>query len=229
MRVLLLKQDDPIQPGPQGNSAYNALLNEIRSGTLLPGERLREIELSERLGVSRTPVREAIRQLEADGLVTHVPRQGATVRSLDYAEVMELYEMRAVLEGTAAHLAARAASDIELEELEVLNERLAEAGTGPDAVRINGIFHATLLDAAKNRFLTKSMLSLQKALLILGPSQLLDSDRAEAAVAEHRRIVVALKNRDGAVAETEMRAHIQAAQRMRIRALQERNRKSDEL
>ncbi len=221
-------QDDPFQPGPQGNSAYKRLLEEIREGSLLPGERLREVELSERLGVSRTPVREAIRQLEADGLVTHVPRQGATVRSLDYAEIMELYEMRAVLEGTAARLAARAASEVEVDELDVLTDRLAEAGTGTDTARINRVFHATLLDAAKNRFLTKSMLSLQKALLILGPSQLLDGDRAEAAVAEHRRIMIALKARDGAAAETEMRAHIQAAQRMRIRALQERDRTIDE-
>ncbi|NOD76862.1 GntR family transcriptional regulator [Ruegeria sp. HKCCD4332] len=221
-------QDAALQPGPQGNSTYQRLLEEIRDGALLPGDRLREIELSERLGVSRTPVREAIRQLEADGLVTHVPRQGATVRSLDYAEVMELYEMRAVLEGTAARLAARAASDIELDEMDILNDRLAEAGTGPDAAQINRVFHATLLDAAKNRFLAKSMLSLQKALLILGPSQLLDSERAAAAVTEHRRIMAALKARDGASAETEMRAHIQAAQRMRIRALQERDRSIDE-
>ncbi|MGV6802735.1 MAG: GntR family transcriptional regulator [Ruegeria sp.] len=220
-------QDDHIQPGPQGSSVYHQLLDEIRAGTLMPGDRLREIELSERLSVSRTPVREAIRQLEADGLVTHVPRQGATVRSLDYAEVMELYEMRAVLEGTAARLAARAASDVELDELDVLNERLAEAGTGPDAARINRVFHATLLDAAKNRFLARSMQSLHKALLILGPSQLLNSARAEEAVAEHRCIMAALKARDEDGAESEMRAHIRAAQRMRIRALQERDRGID--
>ncbi len=220
-------QDDSIQPGPQGNSAYQRLLDEIREGALLPGDRLREIDLSNRLGVSRTPVREAIRQLEADGLVTHVPRQGATVRSLSYAEVMELYEMRAVLEGTAARLAARAASDIELDELEVLNDQLAQAGTGPEAARINRVFHATLLDVAKNRFLAKSMLSLQKALLILGPSQLLDDERANAAVVEHRRIMAALKSRDSAAAEMEMRAHIQSGQRMRIRALQERDRTTD--
>ncbi|MCG7522594.1 GntR family transcriptional regulator [Ruegeria sp. Ofav3-42] len=221
-------QDDPLLPCPQGNSAYQRLLDEVRDGTLPPGERLREIELSERLGVSRTPVREAIRQLEADGLVTHVPRLGATGRSLDYAEVMELYEMRAVLEGTAARLAARAASDAELDELDMLNDRMAEAGTGPDAARINRVFHATLLDAAKNRFLANSMLPLQKALLILGSSQLLDGDRAGTAVAEHRRIMAALKARDGAAAETGMRSHIQAAQRMRIRALQDRDRTIDE-
>ena len=86
-------RDEPGQDLPQGNAAYLQLLDEIRQGRLLPGDRLRETELADRLGVSRTPVREAIRQLEADGLVVHAPRQGATVRRLDYAEVMELYEM----------------------------------------------------------------------------------------------------------------------------------------
>ena len=91
---------------PQGNSAYAQLMDELRAGRLNPGDRLRETELADRLGVSRTPVREAIRQLEADGVVAHIPRQGASIRTLDYAEVMELYEMRAVLEGTAAQAVA---------------------------------------------------------------------------------------------------------------------------
>nr|WP_170604431.1 GntR family transcriptional regulator [Ruegeria arenilitoris] len=221
-------QDDSLSSGPQGSSAYQRLLDEIRNGALLPGDRLREVELSNRIGVSRTPVREAIRNLEADGLVSHIPRLGATVRKLEYAEVMELYEMRAVLEGTAARLAARAASEVEMSELAHLNEQLAQAGTGPEATRINRVFHDTLLDAAKNRFLSKSMLSLQKALLILGPSQLLDSERAEEAVTEHRRVMSALLERDGAAAEAEMRAHIQTAQRIRIRALQKRNRNAEQ-
>ena len=84
--------------GSQGESAYQRLLDAIRRGTLQPGARLIETDLARHLGVSRTPIREAIRQLEADGLVVHLPRLGAAVRSLDYAEVMELYEMRAVLE-----------------------------------------------------------------------------------------------------------------------------------
>lgn len=225
-----MTNDDEIPQGAasQGNTAYMRLLDEIREAHLLPGDRLRETELAARLGVSRTPVREAIRQLEADGLVAHVPRIGASVRTLDYAEVMELYEMRAVLEGTAARLAARAASDIELQELGALNDHLAQAGTGPEASRLNRIFHATLLDAAKNRFLSRSMLSLQKALMILGPSQLLDTTRAEQAVREHRHLLDALAARDGAVAETAMRSHIEAAQRMRIRTLRERDRGMDD-
>ena len=116
--------------GPQGQSAYRRLLAEIRTGQLLPGARLRETELAERLGISRTPVREAIRQLEADGLVTHQARQGATIRNLDYAEVIELYEMRSVLEGTAARLAARMASQVELAELTEINEALALSAPG---------------------------------------------------------------------------------------------------
>lgn len=222
----MIPEDD--SPAPQGNSAYRQLLDEIRDGGLMPGDRLRETELATRLGVSRTPIREAIRQLEADGLVAHVPRIGASVRQLDYAEVMELYEMRAVLEGTAARLAARAASEVEMQELIVLNDQLAEAGNSPEAARLNRIFHATLLDAAKNRFLSRSMLSLQKALLILGPSQLSNTARSAEAVEEHRRIMVALAARDGAAAEVEMRAHIEAAQRMRIRSLRERDRGMDD-
>ncbi len=222
----MIPEDD--SPAPQGNSAYRQLLDEIRDGGLMPGDRLRETELATRLGVSRTPIREAIRQLEADGLVAHVPRIGASVRQLDYAEVMELYEMRAVLEGTAARLAARAASEVEMQELIVLNDQLAEAGNSPEAARLNRIFHATLLDAAKNRFLSRSMLSLQKALLILGPSQLSNTARSAEAVEEHRRIMVALAARDGAAAEVEMRAHIEAAHRMRIRSLRERDRGMDD-
>lgn len=204
---------------PQGNAAYNRLLDALREGQLNPGDRLRETELAARFGVSRTPVREAIRQLEADGIVTHVPRQGASIRTLDYAEVMDLYEMRAVLEGTAARLAARAASGIEIEELFDMNQTLKGTGIAADAFVLNRQFHAAILDAAKNRFLSRSITSLQKALMILGPTTLTEPDRAEKAVAEHFGVLDAIKSRDGELAEAAMRAHIEAAQRVRVRAL----------
>ncbi|MGR3366666.1 MAG: GntR family transcriptional regulator [Sagittula sp.] len=204
---------------PQGNAAYARLLTELREGRLNPGDRLRETELADRLGMSRTPVREAIRQLEADGIVTHVPRQGATIRTLDYAEVMELYEMRAVLEGTAARLAARAASDIEIEELIDMNQQMAQLGNAPEAFVLNRQFHAALLDAAKNRFLARSIHTLQKALMILGPTTLTEPDRAAKAVEEHFGVLDAIRAREGALAEAAMRAHIEAAQRVRVRAL----------
>lgn len=205
--------------GPQANGAYSRLMTELREGRLNPGDRLRETELAERLGMSRTPVREAIRQLEADGVVTHVPRQGACIRTLDYAEVMELYEMRCVLEGTAARLAARAASDIEIEELFEMNQQMAQLGGAPEAFVLNRQFHADLLDAAKNRFLARSIHALQKALMILGPTTLTEPDRAEKAVEEHFGVLDAIKKRDGTLAEAAMRAHIEAAQRVRVRAL----------
>jgi DNA-binding GntR family transcriptional regulator len=208
---------------PQGQSAYRRLLEDIRAGTLLPGMRLRETDLADRLGISRTPVREAIRQLEADGLVIHLPRQGATIRSLDHAEVVELYEMRAVLEGTAARLAARAASDIELAELAALNAELAATPAGPQAREVNRQFHRSLLDAARNRFLLKSMSALQKTLLILGPTTLADPDRAMAAVAEHAAVLAALEARDGAGAEAAMRAHVGAALSARLRGMRGRD------
>ena len=208
---------------PQGQTAYRRLLDEIRNGALTPGARLREIELAERMGISRTPVREAIRQLEADGLVAHLPRQGATIRSLDHAEMVELYEMRAVLEGTAARLAARAASDIELAELVALNDDLAQAPAGTQAREINRIFHRTLIEAARNRFLIKAMSALQKTLLILGPTTLADPARAEAAVAEHSAVLKALLARDGAQAEAVMRAHVEGALSARIRGMRGRD------
>ncbi|MGV6838737.1 MAG: GntR family transcriptional regulator [Planktomarina sp.] len=202
-----------------GNSAYHALIEDIRSGTLQPGDRLRETELAKRLKVSRTPVREAIRLLEADGLVTHLPRIGATVRTLEYAEVMELYEMRAVLEATAARLAARSASAIELEDLSEIQEQLTNATDASTAFHLNRLFHAAMLDAAKNRFLHKSMISLQKALMILGPTTLAENDRFERAIVEHQAILSALHARDEATAETHMRTHIEASQKARIRNL----------
>ncbi|MGB5557289.1 MAG: GntR family transcriptional regulator [Paracoccaceae bacterium] len=215
------------EDGPQGNSAYRRLLEEISRGDLLPGTRLRETELAERLGISRTPVREAIRQLETDGLVAHIPRQGATIRVLDYTEVIELYEMRAVLEGTAARLAARAASDLELDELAALNNELAAAPDARTAYELNRQFHMTLLDAAKNRYLIRSVNALQKTLLIIGPSTLTEADRASQAVKEHADLLDALKERDGTRAEALMRAHIEAAHRVRLKALRSRERPID--
>ncbi len=217
----MTRTGDDIQEGPQGNVAYQRLLVEIRAGRLLPGDRLREIDLAEQLGVSRTPVREAIRQLEADGLVTHRPRQGATVRSLDYGEVVELYEMRAVLEGTAARMAARVASDLELDELAALNAELAASKTSEEAAHLNWLFHAMLLDIARNRFLLKSMQSLQKSLMILGRTTLSEGARTDQAAAEHEAILGAIKGRDGDAAELAMRKHIESSQRVRLRALRD--------
>jgi DNA-binding GntR family transcriptional regulator len=204
---------------PQGEAVYRQLIDEIKSGTLLPGARLREVEVSTRFGISRTPVREAIRLLERDGLVVHLPRQGATIRGLDYAEIIELYEMRMVLEGTAARLAARVASAAELDGLAALHSAFATAAVGSAAHDLNRQFHNTLVRAARNRFLIKALSALQKTLLILGPTTLADVNRLGDAVGEHADILGAIRDGDGPRAEAAMRAHIEAALKQRIAGL----------
>ena len=207
-----------------GETTYERLCEEIRSGKLPPGSRLRETEIAERLAVSRTPVREAIRRLEADGLVDHLPRSGAVVRKLEYPELMELYEMRTVLEGTAARLAARAASPVELEELVAINDEMRAAAGRPEVViGLNRQFHKLLLDAARNRFLLRAMATVENTLLILGSSSMAMPDRAREAVDEHREVLDALLARDGAAAEAAMRRHMERAQFARLRILRRAN------
>lgn len=211
-----------------GRNAYARLLEAIRSGDLRPGDRLTETKLASFLEVSRTPVREAMRRLEDDGLIVHEPRLGAVIRSLDYSEVMELYEVRTVLEATAARLAARSASDLEVSELAALNEDMASAVNDPRRMfELNRQFHLSLLDAAKNRFLVKTVNALQKTLLILGPSTLAESERAQQSVDEHGAVLAALRDGDGDAAEAAMKQHIENAQRLRLRQLRERIRPLD--
>lgn len=204
----------------QGQEAYRRILEEVRVGHLLPGDRLMEVELAKRLGISRTPIREAIRQLESDGVVAHVPRVGASIRRLDHAEISELYDMRAVLEGTAARFAARAASEVELAELADIHAAMA-AGEG-DPYLLNRQFHAALLDAARNRFLMKAVASIHTTLLILGPSTLHEDERADNALREHAAILAALQARDQDAAEQAMRAHIAAAHGARLKQMRQK-------
>lgn len=219
-----MKETENTSPprGLHGDNVYDRLCADIRAGILAPGSRLRETEIAERLAVSRTPVREAIRRLEAEGLVDHLPRSGAVVRRLDYPEMMELYEMRTVLEGTAARLAARAASPVELEELVAINDDMRAADGKPDQLfLLNRQFHRRVLDAARNRFLLRAMASVENTLLILGTSAMHLPDRAKEAVDEHAAVLAALLARDGAAAELAMRLHMERAQFARLRILRQ--------
>ncbi|MFY0690538.1 MAG: GntR family transcriptional regulator [Paracoccaceae bacterium] len=207
----------------QGQDTYGRLIEDIRTGALRPRQRLTETEIATRLGISRTPVREAIRQLEADGLVVHIPRVGAVIRSLDYSEVTELYEMRAVLEGTAARLTARTAAPVEIAELEAISEEMARSTGDPRLMSdLNRQFHHTMLNAAKNRFLSRSVEALEKTLMILGPSTMEESDRAHEALQEHGEVLDAIREGDEQRADAAMRSHIEAAQRVRLRQFRAR-------
>lgn len=206
---------------PPGQDAYLQIVRDIRAGMLMPGDRLTEMDLAARFGISRTPVREAIRQLEADGLVVHMPHLGATIRTLNHSEISELYEMRAVLESTSARFAARAASAVEMEEIAAIQDAMARATSAEDRYRQNQNFHAAILDAARNRFLLRAVQSVQKTLLILGRSTMEKPDRAVAAVAEHSAILKALNARDEDEAERAMRQHIQRAHAARLRQIRD--------
>jgi len=116
------------------DTAYEKLFHAIEIGDIGPGERLLEIELGKRFGVSRTPIREAIRKLESEGIIQHLPRVGAVVRQLGQPEIVELYEMRIVLEATAAEMAAQHASSAELATLDALNSDMLGASDDPNTV-----------------------------------------------------------------------------------------------
>ncbi|GAL30203.1 transcriptional regulator GntR family [Vibrio variabilis] len=198
--------------------AYQKLLQAIRHGELTPGTRVREIEVAEMLGISRTPVRDAIRRLESDGLLIHLPRQGAVIKQLDQKEVIELYEVREVLEGTAARYAARHASEIELAELEDFNDIMLSNANDPIKVaEANRLFHQALYRAGNNRYLIDALNSLSNALTLLGGTTLQEGERAQTAYQEHQAIIDAIRQRDGDKAEQAARHHIQQAHRIRMR------------
>jgi DNA-binding GntR family transcriptional regulator len=223
--VLRAKLADRAQYSSAAEFAYATLRGEIMEGQLQPGHRMREQELSERLSVSRTPVREALSRLQADGLLVMQPRVGLAVAELDDAGVIELYETREALEGTAASLAARYANP---RDIAAMRSILAAEELAPDdhilQQRHNRAFHAAVLAASHNRFLTKSLQVLHDALTLLGPTTLARPDRREQAQAEHRQVLDAIEKRDSAAAEALMRIHVRhgAEVRQSMRATEAR-------
>lgn len=200
---------------------YQQLIMSMQQSEILPGDYLREQILAKEFGVSRTPVREALRKLETEGLVQSEPRLGMRVRALDYAEVVELYEVREVHERAVARLAATRATEIELDELNALQSDLEKAKNNPRTMALLNLrFHIALLQMAKNRFLTSAVETMQRTILLLGPSTLNDPKRAETAIREHRALIKALQNNDADKAEAIMSTHLQNAQRLRIRQFQ---------
>lgn len=200
-----------------GAAAYQAVLDAIRRGDYQPGMRLREEEVGARLDLSRTPVREAFRRLEAEGIVEHKPRAGATIRQLNHAEVVELYEMRVVLERTAAELAAKHGVGAEFDALSDLNRQIEEERANPArAAAINQEFHRGLYSACRNRFLLDAARGLNNALLLLGPTTFTDAERIDTVVQQHAAIIDALKAGDESAAGVAAEVHLQTSLRHRL-------------
>ncbi len=210
--------DSPKHSGlSSGEAAYSALLDALRAGTFSPGERLREEEVGERLGLSRTPVREALRRLESDGIVEHRPRIGAVIRSLGHTEIVELYEMRMVLERTAAEMAARHGAEAEFNALDAINDRIEAARDTPArGAAINQDFHRGLYLAGRNRFLLEAARALNNALLLLGPTTYTDPERIDVVVRQHRDIITALREGDAAAAGAAAEAHLKTSLEHRL-------------
>jgi DNA-binding GntR family transcriptional regulator len=170
--------------------------------------------------MSRTPVRQAIQRLEAEGLLTLAPRAGLIVTQVDADLVSELYAMREVLEGTAARLAAESASAA---DLLILQEMVQTEARSPWnsilAAEANRRFHAAVYGSAKNRFLLKSLSAVHDSLALLGRSTLANKARAAQAAVEHAKIIAAIVKRNPALAESLMRQHIRASYHERIRLL----------
>ncbi len=203
-----------------GETAYEKLNASIREGVFRPGDRLREEEVASRLSLSRTPVREALRRLEAEGIIEHRPRQGAMVRQLGHTEVVELYEMRVVLERTAAEMAAKHGTAAEFDALDDLNAAIAdERGNAALAAAINHDFHQSLYLAGRNRFQLEAARAINNSLLLLGPTTLTDEVRVDVVVQQHQAIIDALRAGDQNAAGDAAEAHLTASLRQRLKAL----------
>ena len=197
--------------------AYALILEAIDSHIYKPGDRLVESELADRLGVSRTPVREALQRLETQSLLTRDGRS-LIVASLDHTQMAELYVVRGTLEGLAARLAARHATP---EEIAVLRDMLAAdqaLRNDPAGLsRANRRFHKQIHLASHNRFLVQQLDLVHRSMALLATTSISAEGRGADTLAEHGRIVDAIAAGDGDAADAALREHISQAFVTRLR------------
>ncbi len=208
---------------PLREIVFETLRDAIINQVLRPGERLMEIQLAEELGVSRTPVREAIRKLELEGLVVMLPRRGAYVAGISMKDILEVFEVRAALEALAAGLAAERITEEELDEMErqlVKETEETEANNLRSIVEIDTSFHDLLYKAARNERLVHFVNLLQEQLQRFRSASLARPGRSKNALDEHRKILEALASRDAKLAEQLAREHIENAEQAMLLSLE---------
>jgi DNA-binding GntR family transcriptional regulator len=199
---------------------YDSLRDAIWEGRFAHGERLREEEIARALGVSRTPVREALQRLQQRGLLAVGPGRGLIIAQLTKQQVHQLYSMRTILEGSAARFAAQHANAAEIDILYHLQRQLA--GAGDDAlmlVKLNRRFHQAIYEAAHNQYLMQALEALHDSLVLLHSTTFRVPNRRRESDEEHRLIVAAIERRDPDQAEKAARQHIEQAQRTRFEAI----------
>ncbi|HEX5285356.1 MAG TPA: GntR family transcriptional regulator, partial [Polaromonas sp.] len=197
------------------------LREQIFAGQLAPGCFLDEVALCERLEISRTPLREALKVLTAEGLLRHEPRRGCFVNEVTEQDLDEIFPVIALLEGRCAFEAARNASDTDIAALDALHERLqqhAQAKRINDYYATNYAIHEAIITLANNRWLAQAIADLRKILKLARQQQLHAPGRLAQSLSEHLAVYAALRARDCEGADAAMRTHL-TRQREALREL----------
>ena len=202
----------PLAPRALYEEVAESLRQRIFNRELAPGSWIDELKIAEAFGISRTPLREALKVLAAEGLVTMKVRRGAYVTEVSEQDLAEVYHLLSLLESDAAGTVAAKANPAELAELQALHQQL-EAAVAPGQqdreqfFRINEQFHMRLLDIANNRWSRQMVVDLRKVMKLNRHNSLLKSSRIEESLAEHRRLMAALAQRDAVAAAARMQEH----------------------
>ena len=213
------------RPAALRDQVVENLRNAIINGQLAPGSRLIERLMCDLLGVSRTLVREALRQLEAEGWIRILPNKGPVVVSMTSEEVRELYEVRSALEGIAAFRAAKRATSEQLDRMSAAVDAMTKAQSRGDWMRHRQqleIFYGILRDASGNGLLRDQLKALSARMAWLRGVTLARPERAAAAVKEEARLLSALRARNGKRARELCEAHLQTAGEAVVVALEAR-------
>lgn len=207
---------------PLRDLVFDYMKEAIISGEFKPGERLMEVQLASRLGVSRTPVREAIRKLELEGLVIMVPRRGAYVSDLSQKDILEVFEVRTALEGLAASLAAERMSNEEIHMLSEIMERFRECvdeGDQNGIIEADTEFHNLIFQTTRNDRLIQIYSNLQEQLKRFRKKYLEAYKRPNKLVPEHERVLEAIKKRTPETARKAAERHLESTQEDFIRSM----------
>ena len=200
---------------PLREVVYETLREAIKTGGLTPGERLMEIQLAEELGVSRTPVREAIRKLELERFEVMIPRRGTYVANLSLKDINEVFEIRAALDGLAAGLAAERITEEELEQLERLLVEISEHIDQHDNEKIvatDEAFHDILYRASRNERLVGIIYNLREQFTRFRSVSINYPGRLQITLEVHRQLVEAIARREPDMAQQKAREHIENAE-----------------
>lgn len=199
----------------KSHALYSQVADRIRTQIyqheLKPGDPIDEMALCERYGISRTPLREALKVLSSEGLIELIPRKGSFVRSMDIAELNELFPVMAVLEGLCAREAVENCTAESLKMLEDMHGKLEEYaanGAIDDYYEQNFEFHQAVQDLSGNRTLQRLIGDLRKILRLARHMQLTLPGRLQESIEEHRQVMLAFRKRDPDLADQNMQAHL---------------------